>query len=56
MYQVAARFVRDVIDARLAEKHGDVEEGGASDSEALPAVPNNVPVVWTQALAVVDDL
>lgn len=52
MHQVAARFVRDVVDDRLAEKHGDVEEGGASDSEALPAVPNNVPLVWTQAVVV----
>lgn len=49
VYQVAARFVRDVIDAGLTEKDGNVEEGGASDSESLSAVPNDVPLVWTQA-------
>lgn len=48
MYQVAARSVRDVIDAGLTEKHGTVEEGGALDSESLTALPNDVPLVWMQ--------
>lgn len=49
VYQVAARFVRDVIDAGLTVKEGNVEEGGASDCESLSAVPDDVPLVWTQA-------
>lgn len=53
MYQVAARFVGDVIDACLTEKHGDVEEGGPLDGEPLPAVPNNVHLVWIQAVVTV---
>ena len=34
----------------LAEEEADVIEGGCSDCEALFAVPDNVPLVWTQAV------
>lgn len=52
MYQVAARSVRDVIDACLTEKDGDVEEGGALDNESLAAVPSNVPLSEIQVVTV----
>lgn len=50
VYQVAARFVHDVIDACLTEKDGDVEEGGSLDGKSSLAVPNNVLTVWIQAV------
>lgn len=43
--------MRDAVSDCLAEKEADVIEGGSSDGEALLAVPNNVPMVRTQAVA-----
>lgn len=34
----------------LTVEEADVVEGGSSDGEASLAVPNNVPLVWTQAV------
>ncbi len=41
----------DAVNDCLAEKEADVIKGGSSDGEALLAAPNNVPLVWTQAVA-----
>lgn len=41
----------DAVSDCLAEEEANVIEGGSSDGEALLAVPNNVPLVWTQAVA-----
>lgn len=43
----------DYVTSGLAEEEADVKEGGRSDCEASPAVPDNVPLVWTQAVAAV---
>lgn len=40
----------DPVNSCRAEERADVKEGGSSDGESLLAVPNNVPLVWTQAL------
>lgn len=40
----------DAVSGGLAEEEADVIEGGSSDGEALLAAPNNVPLVWTQAV------
>lgn len=41
--------MRDAICDCLAVEEANVIDGGSSDGEALLAVPNNVPLVWTQA-------
>lgn len=52
MYEVFTRLVFDFVTSGLAEEEADVKEGGSFDSEASPAVPDNIPLVWTQAAAV----
>lgn len=41
----------DAVSDCLAVEEADVIEGGGSDGEALLAVPNDVPLVWTHAVA-----
>lgn len=43
------RLVRDAISDGLTEEEADVIEGGGSDGEATSAVPDDVPLVGTQA-------
>lgn len=43
--------MRDAIGDCLAVEEANVIEGGSSNGESLLAVPNNVPLVWTQAVA-----
>lgn len=50
VYEVHTRLVCDAVSDCLAEEHANVKEGGRSDGEALLAVPNNVPLVGTQAV------
>lgn len=40
----------DAVSDCLAVEEANVIEGGSSDGEALLAVPNDVPLVWTQAV------
>lgn len=42
--------MRDAVSDCLAEEEANVIEGGSSDGEALLAIPNNVPLVWTHAV------
>lgn len=40
----------DAASGCLAVEEANVIKGGSSDGEALLAVPNNVPLIWTQAV------
>lgn len=40
----------DTISDGLAEEEAGVIQGGTSDGETLCAVPDNVPLVWTQTV------
>lgn len=50
VHKVFMWLVCDTISDGLAEEEADVMDSGSLNGKALFAVPDNVPLVWTQTL------